>query len=518
MSYLSFSEKMMNGPYQIKNFRNSINYLMQSSELISALVKLAQREGHQLYLVGGFIRDTLLGRNSKDVDFVSRRASDLAKSLARETGTRLAFIDRKFGTIRLIPPAGLHELSDFYQIDLSPLRGSSIAMDLAQRDFTVNALAVDLSASQPDGSFDLLDPLGGLSHLRARRLQLCSPHSLEDDPLRILRAYRLAATHDFTLKGHTQDRIREARHGLKRIAMERIRDELVLILSTTNSVSILRVLDDDKILQLLLPECEALRNCSENDYYHQDVWQHSLSALEALESFLVSPQALLGRYADEAVPILAQSIAGERTRKIMLKLGVLLHDIGKPSCGAVDENGVTLFYGHEVAGAELAGSLCARFCLSNKETDFVTQLVRQHMRLVHLFSLKRTSRKALSRLFKLGPELFWPLLFLFGSDYRATTGPRSQKAEMTPLRHQIDRWLDFYHKQLKPKEGDPPLVRGHELMNRLNLSPGPTVGKLLHTLEELQWEGRISTRQGALDHAAELLKKWTRRKQKTEDI
>ncbi|MBW2580910.1 MAG: hypothetical protein JRD00_08220, partial [Deltaproteobacteria bacterium] len=96
----------MNGPYQIKNLRNSINYLVQNSGLISALVKLAQREGHQLYLVGGFIRDSLLGRSSKDVDFVSRRASDLAKSLARETGTRLALIDRKFGTIRLIPPAG----------------------------------------------------------------------------------------------------------------------------------------------------------------------------------------------------------------------------------------------------------------------------------------------------------------------------------------------------------------------------------------------------------------------------
>jgi poly(A) polymerase len=320
----------------------------------------------------------------------------------------------------------------------------------------------------------------------------------------------LAATHDFTLKGHTQDRIRETRHGLKLIAMERIRDELVLILSITNSVSILRLLDDDKILQLLLPECEPLRNCSENDCYHQNVWQRSLSALEALESFLASPQELLGQYADEAVPILEQRIAGERTRKIMLKLGVLLHDIGKPSCRAVDENGVTHFYGHEVAGSKLVGSLCARFCLSNKETDFVTQLVRQHMRVVHLFSLKRTSRKALSRLFKLGPELFWPLLFLFGSDYRAKTGPRSQKAEMALLRHQIDSWLDFYHKQLKPKEEDPPLVRGHELINRLNLSPGPTVGKLLHTLEELQWEGRINSREEALQHAAQLLKKWKR--------
>ena len=495
---------------QIKNVRNSINYLLQNSGLISALVKVAQREGHQLYLIGGFIRDTLLGRSSKDVDLVTWRASELARSLATTTGTRLALIDRKFGTIRLIPPARLNRINDLYQVDLSPLRGSSISADLKQRDFTVNALAVELSAWQADGTFDLLDPLGGLSHLRAGRLQLCSPRSLEDDPLRILRAYRLTATHDFTLEVHTHDRIREMRHGLNHVAVERIRDELVLILSTTNSAHILRVLNDDKVLKLLLPEHEPLRNCSHNDCHQQDVWQHSLSALEALESFLVNPQELLGRYADEALPILTQRIAGERTREIMLKLGVLLHDIGKPNCRTVDDNGVTHFYGHEVAGARLAGSLCARFCFSNKEIDFVSQLVRQQMSVFHLFSLKRTSRKALIRLFKLGPELFWPLLFLFGSDYMAIKGPRSQKAEIGPLRHQIDRWLDFYHKQLKPTEGEPPLIRGDELMNRFNLSPGPTVGKLLHILTELQWEGRISTRQEALDHAAQLLKRWKR--------
>ena len=500
----------MNGSEQSKNLRNHINYLLQNSGLISALVKVAQREGHQLYLVGGFIRDVLLGRNSKDVDFVARQALELAKSLASETGTRLALIDRKFGTIRLIPPAGSNELSDFYKVDLSPLRGSSIATDLNQRDFTINALAVELSAWQPDGTLDLLDPLGGLSHLRAGRLQLCSPRSLEDDPLRILRAYRLTATYDFTLEDHALDRIGEMRHGLNRVAVERIRDELVLILSTTNSAPILKALDDDNVLKLLLPECESMRNCRQNNYRHQDIWQHSLSALEVLESFLANPQELLGEYADEALPILAQRIAGERTRETMLKLGVLLHDIGKPNCRTVDENGVTHFYGHEVDGARLAGSLCARFCFSNKEINFVSQLVRQQMSVVHLFSLKRASRKALSRLFKLGPELFWPLLFLFASDYMAINGARSPKAEIGPLRHQINRWLDFYHKQLKPKEGEPPLVRGHELMNRLNLSPGPTVGKLLHTLAELQWEGRINSREEALQHAAQLLKKWKR--------
>ena len=501
--------------YQIENLRNHLTYLLLNAELITSLVKLAQRENYELYLVGGFIRDTLLGRSGKDIDFVSGRASGLAKSLARETGVKLVSFDRKFGTIRLIPPAGSDQLSDSYQVDLSPLRGSSIVEDLKQRDFTVNALAIDLSEWRVDCSFDLFDPLGGLSHLRAGRLELCSSHSLKNDPLRILRAYRLAATHEFALADHTQDRIREIRHELKRSAVERIRDELVLMLATSSSSRILRALDDDSILKLLLPECELMRNCHQRDYRHQEVWQHSLSALEVLESLLASPQALLGGFAEQAAPILAQRIAGERTREIMLKLGVLLHDIGKPNCRTVDENGVIHFYGHETAGAKLAGSLCARLCFSNKEIDFVIQLVRQQRRAIHLFNLKRRSRKALSRLFKLGPELFWPLLFLFASNYLATKGPRSQETELGPLSHQISRWLDFYHKQLKPKEGEHPLVGGHELMNRLNLSPGPTVGKLLSTLEQLQWEGQINSREEALQHAAQLLRRWTKRGQKT---
>jgi tRNA nucleotidyltransferase/poly(A) polymerase len=500
----------------MQNFHNnrhnslskSLNNLLESSRMIFTLVEIAQHRNYQLYLVGGFLRDILLGRSSKDVDFVTTEANELANSVAKQTGSKPVLIDRKFGTIRLIPSDP--STKEPFIVDLSPLRGPSIVDDLHQRDFTLNALALDITAWQAEREVNLLDPLEGIRDLNAGRLRACSHRSLPDDPLRILRAYRLVSTYALKLDTQTKESILKARHGVSKVAIERIRDELVLILAATNSFSVFKMLDDDGILTLLLPECEPLRSMEQNDFHHQGVWQHSLSALEALEFFLTNLEELLGSYAHEASAVLRQNLAGQRTRQIALKLGVLLHDIGKPSHRSVGKNGAIRFYGHEVTGGKLAASLCSRLCFSNKEIDFVSQLVRQHMRPIHLFNLTRTSKRALSRFFRLGPELFWPLLLLFASDYRATQGPDYLGGDLEPLQQKMHSWLDFYDSQLRPKETEPLLVSGHDIVNNLNLSPGPIVGKILNTLAELQWEGCISTRQQALDQAAELLKRWER--------
>jgi poly(A) polymerase len=478
-------------------------------------VEIAQREKYQLYLVGGFLRDTLLGKTCKDADFVSNQSPELTRKVARLTGSRPVLIDRKFGTIRLISSVHEDGTEESFVVDLSPLRGPSIFHDLCQRDFTINSLALDMSTWWAHREVHLLDPLGGIKDLEAGRLRTCSQKSLSDDPLRILRAYRLASAYGLILGAQTRKSILQARHGLNRVAVERIRDELMLILQATSCVSILRMLDEDGILKLLLPECEDMRNLKQNDAHHQDVWQHSLSALESLEFFLKNIKYLLGKYGDEAVAILTQELAGQRSRQTSLKLGVLLHDLGKPLRRSVGKGGSIHFYGHEIAGSKLAASLCSRLRLSNKEINFVSQLVRQHMRPIHLFNLARTSTRALSRFFILGPDLFWPLLLLFASDYKASQKSTSIEVDLQPLRQRIGHWLDFYYNQLKPREMEPSLVSGHDLMNYLDLSPGPIVGKLLATLAELQWEGRISTRQEALDHATRLLKDWTNRSQET---
>ncbi|MCG6917516.1 MAG: HD domain-containing protein [Deltaproteobacteria bacterium] len=501
----------MNNSYDIHstNVTSSIENLIRGSQIISALVNIAHNQNYELYLVGGFLRDTLLGRSCKDVDFVSSRSAELSKLVARQTGSKAVLIDRKFGTVRLIPLVGADILGEDFVVDLSPMRGSSILDDLCQRDFTINSLALDISSWWTERKTHLLDPLGGIADLEESRLRSCSQRSLSDDPLRILRAYRLVSAYGLILDAQIRKKILQERHGLNEVAVERIRDELMLIFEATSSGSILRMLDEDGILTLLLPECVDMRNLPQNDSQLPDVWQHSLSTLEALEFFLLNIEELLGKYGVEAVAIITQELAGKRSRQIALKLGVLLHEMGKPQRKSVGRNGAFHFYGHQVAGSKLAVSLCSRLCLSNKEINFVSQLVRQHMRPQHLFNQTHPSARALSLFFKLGPEIFWPLLLLFAADYMASQKSTTGEVDLQPLRQRIIGWLDFYYEQLKPREMEPSIVSGHDIMKYLHLSPGPMVGKLLKTLTELQWEGRISTRKEALHQAARLLKDWT---------
>jgi len=304
---------------------------------------------------------------------------------------------------------------------------------------------------------------------------------------------------------------------LKQVAGERIRDEIMLILSAANSASIIRMLDEDGVLRLVFPECADLQNLQQNDSQHLNVWQHSLLALESLEFFMNNIKDFLGEYGDQASTIFTEKVAGQRTRLTSLKLAVLLHSIGKSSHRSPGKKGAIHFHGHEITGADLAASLCNRLRLSNKEITIVSQLVRQQTIPVELFRLSRTPTRELCRFFRLGPELFWPLLLLFASDYKASQESASIGDNFQPLSQRIRGWLDFYYEKLKPRESEPLVINGHDIIENLNLSPGPIVGKILDTLAELQWEGSISTRQEALKEAARLLEDWTNRSRGTED-
>jgi tRNA nucleotidyltransferase/poly(A) polymerase len=402
-------------------------------------------------------------------------------------------------------------------VDLCSLRDSSIDDDLGQRDFTINSLALDVSGWWNLRVPHLLDPLGGIADLKAGRLRLCSQTSLSDDPLRILRGYRLVSTYGFVFTAQTHKNIVQGRTGLNQVAVERIRDELMLILGARNSVSVLRMLNEDDLLKLLLPEYEDMGNLQQNHSHHEDPWQPSLSALEALEFLLINIPQLLGNYGDEASAILAQTLGGKRSRQTLLKLAVLLQNIGKTHNKSPGKDDAIHYDGHEVARTQLAASLCSRLRLSNKEINFVGQLVGQHNGSVHLFDLTPPSMPALCSFFRLGPELFWPLLLLFAANYRASQNPTAAKGDLQPLPQLIQGWLDFYHERLKPREMEPPIVSGHDLMEYLDLSPGPLVGKLLKYLAELQWEGRLSTQEEALAQAARLLKEMKLRSQKAGD-
>jgi len=486
----------------------SLQRLLAGPSTLSFLVDLAARWGEPLYLVGGFLRDVLLGQSSDEVDLVSRRASELAEACSGERGARLVQIDRRFGALRLIPP-GADRVGPISSIDLSPLRGSSILEDLRYRDFTINAMALDLVAWRSTGRVQFIDPLGGLADLHSGQLRVCTSRSFADDPLRVLRAYRFLASYPFSLEPRTGALIKGRGRGLGDVAVERVRDELSLILETRHAARIFRMLDEDGVVQFLLPECEPMRGLEQNGDRRLDLWTHTLLTLQALEDLMARPEILFTGFVTEVNGILGERLAGERTRSGVVKLAALLRDVAKPVCRKVGEGGAVDLHGHEVAGARLAASICSRLRFSNQEIHEVAELVRQHMRVGHLLHLEPPNSRALSRFFRLGPTLFWPLMFLAASDYGAARDSLSPDADLTRLRQQVAQWLEFYHRELRPREAAPALISGHDLMAELQLSPGPLVGRLLRAVTDLQWEGRISSREEALQEASRLLARWS---------
>lgn len=493
---------------EVVKLEASLERLLAGPSTLAFAVDLAAGWGEPLYLVGGFLRDVLLGQSSAEVDLVSRRASELAAACSRERGARLVQIDRRFGALRLILP-GPERVGPIRSLDLSPLRGSAILEDLRYRDFTVNAMALDLVAWRNGGRVELIDPLGGLVDLRSGQLRACTSRSFADDPLRVLRAYRFLASYPFSLEPRTWTLIKERGWSLAEVAMERVRDELFLILETPRAARIFRMLDEDGVVQSLLPECEPMRGLEQNGYRHLDLWAYSLLTFQALEDLMARPEIVFTGFVREVNAILGGTLAGDRTRSGVVKLAALLRHVAKPLCRKVGEGGAVHFHGHEVAGARLAASICSRLRLSNQEINEVAELVRQQMRVGYLLRREPPTSRALSRFFRLGPTLFWPLILLAAADYKAARGPLSPGADLSRLRQQVAQWLEFYHRELRPREAAPALISGGELMEELHLSPGPLVGRLLRAVIDLQWEGRISSREEALREAARLLACWT---------
>lgn len=483
------------------NLRAGLQALLAETTSMSQLLELAGRSGWGLYLVGGFLRDVLLGDTCEDVDLVSQNPEALAASWAARVGGHVVSFDRKFGTIRLIPAEPERE-GRIRQYDLSPLRGSCIADDLGQRDFTMNSLAVDLVKWQISGETRIIDPLGGMVDLSNGILRACARHCFAADPVRILRAYRLISSYNFVLESQTRKWLLAAGRLLERPAAERLRDELALIFSAARSAAALRMLAADGLLEVLMPEGHSRPG---HEQRARDAWSHGLSALEALELILAQPEVVFGRHAPQATAVLAEKLAGGRTRKTMLKLAVLAHDIGKP-LGA--ERAAPRFSGHETIGSRLVLSLCARLRFSNKESEFAGQLVRQQLWPRHLFNQANPSERALAWFFRQGPARFWPLLLLFAADHLAGCHPEDFGREAGRLRRSFQDWLDFYYRHLLPRKQEEPLVNGRELMAHLNLGVGPLVGRILKTLAELQWEGRINSKEEALREAARLLEQW----------
>jgi len=440
-----------------------------SPDEVTAAALAALGPGERGWVVGGCLRDQLLGLPVRDLDIVVDGAPEpFARALAELLGAGVFASSDAFGAWRLVR-AGLH-------VDVAALRGADLEADLRARDLTVDALARPLAGG------DVVDPLGGIDDLAARRLRLCAPAALADDPLRVLRLARLARSLDFVPDAAATEAAFRAAPGLAAVSGERQRDELSALLAVADATAAFRDLAVWGALSVVLPEVDGLRGVEQNPYHHLDVFEHTLEALTYVRGVVEQ----LGGPEHLATPEDA-GLSGVAPL-VPLSWAVLLHDIGKPAARKVDDEGRVLFWHHDEEGRRMSAAIAARLRMSNRFATFLGTLVRQHLRLGFLVREQPLTRRALARYRRdVSPWVFESVVVSL-CDRLATRGERTSATALA-RHYRLARTVWSEVSKASPAQ----LLSGDEVMELLGLVPGPAVGEALQVLEEEVEAGEIAT-------------------------
>lgn len=470
--------------------------------LRAKLAVLRQDCGGELYLSGGSLRDLLLGREPHDIDLtVARHGLACARRLAEASGGTFICLDADEDVARVVCKGIVIDIAAFRE------GVSTIEEDLQLRDFTINALALSLEAllegegKDSDEPLACLDPTGGLADISERLIRMTHAGAFKSDPLRMLRAYRLAASLGCTVDATTSETIRREHKLIARSAAERVAAELNGIMLSSGAHAAISAMAANGLLFQVIPELAAGAGLVQPKSHHLDVLGHSLEALHQVEQLIARPESgfpacspAMGAYLAEVGNIL------------VLKWAALLHDLGKPATWAQDSSGdgrIT-FYQHERAGVELVKRLAQRLRWSTKQCERVSLLVSQHMRPFHLLNVARQgelSLKACIRLIQaLGDELMG-LLVLAQADALAGKGeqrPEDMENEVAGLALRLE---EVRRERVLPVQTSPPLLGGRDLIEELGLQPGPLFKTILAQVELERMEGVILSRDEALQLA-----------------
>lgn len=450
--------------------------------------------GVPAWLVGGAVRDKLLDRPTDDLDVALDGDPEAAARAVRRAAGGAAFpLSEAFGAWRVVG----HD--NAWQLDLVPLRDGDLAEDLAARDFTINAMA------EPVAGGALVDPHGGAADLSARRLRAVGPRSFADDPLRSLRAVRLASELDLEIERATADGARRHAPGLERIAAERIFAELKRIVSAANPRAGLERMGEFGITSTVLPELDALRGVQQSVYHHRDVYDHTLEVLDATVLIARDPAAAgLPRHAAELAALLAEPLADGLSRGEAMRFAALLHDIAKPQTRRERADGRGAgFPGHHEEGATVARGMLRRLRAAERLVDYVAALTQHHLRLGFLVRERPLGARTVHRYLTATAPVAADVTAFTVADRIATRGRKADTA-IAAHAETADEMLGFAFAE-RAAGRRIPLIRGDELAAELGLEPGPRLGELLAQLEEDRFAGEVTTREDALARAHELL-------------
>jgi tRNA nucleotidyltransferase/poly(A) polymerase len=441
---------------------------------------------HQVYLVGGSVRDLLLGRRPLDLDLaVAGNPRAFAQRLAARTGGRLVPLGK--------PGLMLYRLVHGSQvIDVSAISGRSISEDLQRRDFTINAMAIDVASG------DIIDICNGRADLAAGRVRMVSRSAFGQDPVRLIRTFRMAAVLGFEVTPATAAAVSDQAMLITRPAGERICAELLKILETGRAADAISQMVDCGLLSAMLPELAALRSARPDQKPRCDRFEHTLKAFFELETLLADPQTVIPSDIDPMVWSPTSIPAA------ILKLAILLHELVRPSANRKDWRR----FRSPPVDCDAVKTICARYKMSNRKTHYVDFIVRRNRWPLLLFEAhrrKRLSDRAVSRFFMMGGDKTPDLFIHAAADAAGGT---------CEIGHQEQTFAGFargllrrYFTDFLPRKNSPPLLTGRDLIELTGLQPAPIFKFLLTRIEADRLAGRLQTKDEAIRRVKKMLQR-----------
>jgi poly(A) polymerase len=478
-------------------------------EFITEIASVLSIYEYDIYVIGGLVRDCLLGRDTSDIDIViNSDVQNMAQIVSQHIGGQYFLLDEVNNIARVIA----HGQEKPFYIDFAMFKGT-IEEDLSRRDFTINAMAVELN-NFISGSLHLIDPFDGESDLNKKLIRAVSSQIFQDDATRLLRAVRLAAELEFKIEFSTEQLIKQWAQSVSSVSGERQRGELLRVLTLHRAGDLVHYLDDLGLLTAIIPELEQMRNVKQPKEHYWDVLEHSLQTVASVEFLLHERDWEYGTidllkitpWSEEIKGHFDGEIASGSNRRAMLKLGALLHDIAKPEVKTIDEAGRMRFIGHNKRGAEEAADILGRLRFSKNEIKLIKNLVYYHLRPVQMANIGLPTSRAIYRYFRDAGNDGIDILFLALADYLAARGPKISAEEWEQRNQLVNYIVDENNKQQKellPVK----LLDGHDLIEIFDLTSGPLIGKLLRLVSEAQATGEIKTKNEAVSLASEQLAK-----------